>query len=298
MRGRMRNRLYLICLIVFIIGTFSKAQKNNFMWEIKSDSATVYLLGSAHVAKEDLYPLDSAIENAFERSKYLAVELDINSVDPQLLLDKIQFKDSTNLEDVLNPELYDRLKKEFNKYMVPSSMFKFYKPWFAVLYLGQLQLMKEGYDPESGIDKYFLDRVGEASEDGADNKIIIALETAEDQLAIFDEFDKMPNEFVEYSLNDMDSTVYRMEKMFEAWLVGDTASINEDIIDDFQSESGFEDITKLLIDDRNMVMAERIMEFLTTGETYFVVVGAAHIPGDNGILSILRRENTYLIEQR
>jgi uncharacterized protein YbaP (TraB family) len=294
----MKTKLYLITLIMFISGSLTNAQKNNFMWEIKSDSATVYLLGSAHVAKEDLYPLDSAIENAFERSDYLAVELDINSVDPQILLDKIQFKDSTTLEDALKPELYDRLKKEFNKYMVPSSMFKFYKPWFAVLYLGQLQLMKEGYDPNSGIDKYFLDRVSEAPEDGTDNKYIIALETPEDQLAIFDEFDKMPNKFVEYSLNDMDSTVYRMEKMFEAWLVGDTASINEDIIDDFQNESGFEDITKLLIDDRNKVMAEKIMEFLTTGETYFVVVGAAHIPGDNGILSILRRENSYLIDQR
>jgi len=294
----MRTKLYLTIFIILTSGIASNAQKKNFMWEIKSNSATVYLLGSAHIAKEELYPLDTAIENAFEGSAYLGVELDINSIDPQLLMDKIQFKDSTTLEDVLRPELYERLKKEFNKYMVPSSMFKFYKPWFATIYLGQLQLMKEGYDPNSGIDKYFLDRAEGSLEDGIEPKTIIALETPEDQLAIFDEFDKMPNEFVEYSLNDMDSTVYRMEKMFDAWVIGDTASINEDIIADFQNESGFEDVTKLLIDDRNMVMAEKIMEFLTTGETYFVVVGAAHIPGNNGILSILRRENKYLIEQR
>jgi uncharacterized protein len=277
----------MICISAFLK---LNAEAKNFMWEIRSDSATVYLLGSAHVARADLYPLDSAIENAFDRSQYLGVELDINSVDPKLLLEKIQFSDGTTLEDVLDPELYQRLKKEFNNYMVPSSMFKFYKPWFAVLYLGQIQLMNEGFDPSSGIDKYFLDK--------AEDKIIIALETPEEQLAIFDEFDKMPNEFVEYSLNDMDSTVFRMEKMFGAWVIGDTASINEDIIADFQSEEGFEEITKLLIDNRNQIMADKIIGFLSANGTYFVVVGAAHIPGDNGILSILRRENRYGIEQK
>ncbi len=286
----MKTKYYMILIIIILACIDLNAEDKNFMWEIKSDSATVYLLGSAHVAREDLYPLDSAIENAFERSQYLAVELDINNVDPTLLLEKIKLPEGTNLEDLLEPELYKRLKKEFNKYKVPSSMFKFYKPWFAVLYLGQIQLMNEGYNPSSGIDKYFLDK--------AEDKIILALETPEEQLAIFDEFDKIPNEFVEYSLNDMDSTVIRMEKMFEAWVVGDTASIIEDIIDDFQTEEEFEEITKLLIDVRNNVMAEKIMEYLKTGNTYFVVVGAAHIPGNNGILSIFRREGIYSIKQK
>ena len=282
---------YYLAAIIFI-SAFLKlnAEDKHFMWEIKSETGTVYLLGSAHVARDDLYPLDSVIENAFDRSDFLGVELDINNIDPKLLMEKIQYSDGSTLEDVLEPELYQRLKKEFSKYQVPSSMFKLYKPWFAVLYLGQIQMMKEGFDPNSGIDKYFLDKAGD--------KPIIELETPEAQLAIFDEFDKMPNEFVEYSLNDMDSSVYRMEMMFEAWAIGDTASINEDIIDDFQSEEGFEEITKLLIDNRNQIMADKIIGFLTTNNTYFVVVGAAHIPGENGILSILRRENRYGIEQK
>ena len=168
-------------------------------------------------------------------------------------------------------------------------MFKYFKPWFAVLYLGQIEFMNEGYNPNSGIDKHFLDKAGD--------KEIIELENVESQLKVFDEFDRMANEFVEYSLDEQDSSLIMMGLMFEAWSKGDTTALNNIALDEFPEQEEFSVSSELLIDKRNITMTESIIEFLKTDRTYFVIVGAAHIPGDNGILSILIRENKYIIRQ-
>lgn len=286
----MRQKIIALILIIIPFALQAEQSDKHFMWEIRSETGLVYLLGSAHIAKKELYPLDSVIENAFKRSGYLVVELDINSLDPSFLTDKIMIPGDTTLEDILEPELYERLKKEFNEYKVPSSMFKRYKPWFAVLYLGQIELMNEGYDPNSGIDKYFLDKAGDRQ--------IIALETPEQQMKVFEELDKMPNDFVEYSLNELDSSIYHMDQMIKAWSSGDTTTIKDKVIESMSEDMELEHISEVMLDKRNYIMAEKIKEYLQDDNIYFVIVGAAHIPGDNGILSILRRGNKYRIEQK
>src|SRR5688572_17338730 len=53
-----------------------------FLWKATSKTNTVYLLGSIHVATEDMYPLPDEILKAFAASKALAVEVDLTKVDP------------------------------------------------------------------------------------------------------------------------------------------------------------------------------------------------------------------------
>src|SRR5262249_11543718 len=60
------------------------------MWKASSPTNTVYLLGSIHVGKKDMYPLPQAIESAFAASKVLAVEFNIKKVDQMALLPLIQ----------------------------------------------------------------------------------------------------------------------------------------------------------------------------------------------------------------
>ncbi len=51
-----------------------------------------------------------------------------------------------------------------------------------------------------------------------------------------------------------------------------------------------------IYDERNFNMAARIEEFLTDDEPCFVVVGAGHLVGDNGLVSLLT-ERGYTVEQ-
>src|SRR4030042_3960106 len=71
--------------------TTTDVKSKSFIWEISSDSTQVYLLGSVHVASQDLYPLNNSIEDAFNSSTYLVVEVNTDNLTPdeanQLLMD-------------------------------------------------------------------------------------------------------------------------------------------------------------------------------------------------------------------
>jgi hypothetical protein len=56
-------------------------------------------------------------------------------------------------------------------------------------------------------------------------------------------------------------------------------------------------VYEILVSRRNRTMAAKIEEFLNKGETYFIVVGAAHLVGKDGILERLK-EKGYSVVQR
>ena len=64
---------------------FLRAPQKLFLWRVNGDRGTVFLLGSAHVARPDLYPLPREIEEAFSRAHYLVEETAPSKADPQAI---------------------------------------------------------------------------------------------------------------------------------------------------------------------------------------------------------------------
>ena len=52
----------------------------------------------------------------------------------------------------------------------------------------------------------------------------------------------------------------------------------------------FEDYNKKTIDDRNEYMADKLIEYFEGNKKVFFMVGAAHLPGNKGIATILARK--------
>ncbi len=55
-------------------------------------------------------------------------------------------------------------------------------------------------------------------------------------------------------------------------------------------------IYEKLIDERNRNMVSKMEDFLRTKETYFVIIGAGHLVGNQGVIEKLR-EKGYAVEQ-
>jgi uncharacterized protein YbaP (TraB family) len=76
---------FLICFATFWVSintAFAQAgaqQKKDFLWSLKTDKATIYLLGSIHLLQADAYPLDKNIEAAYKNSTRICFETDINA---------------------------------------------------------------------------------------------------------------------------------------------------------------------------------------------------------------------------
>lgn len=80
------------------------------MWEINSENSTakVFLLGSIHYADSSIYPLHKAIENSFDSSDILILEIVIDEVNPFLMMEHLTFKDERTLETSIPADSYKK----------------------------------------------------------------------------------------------------------------------------------------------------------------------------------------------
>ena len=271
----------------------SDSQGKSFIWKISSEADSIYLLGSIHVASPDIYPLDSAIEDAFELADNLVVEVDISQVDEmqtlQLLMDYGTYPPGETLQDNISADLYAQLEEQFD-FGVAMLDFNIFRPWVVVTLLEQLQLQELGYNPQYGIDLYFINQAADSGQD------IIELETADFQIALLS---ALPDELMilvlESSVEDP-LTREDAELLFQAWEDGDTAAMELLLFEALDEEPALAPYYDVLIYARNVTMAETIEGLLAEDETYFVVVGAGHLVGEDSIIDILA-ERGYLTEQ-
>src|SRR5689334_11866358 len=79
-------------------------------WKVSKGSSSVYVLGSIHYLRSENYPLKKAILDAFETSKRLVLEIDLNATSGQaaqrLMLEKALFRDGTSLPQNISAETY------------------------------------------------------------------------------------------------------------------------------------------------------------------------------------------------
>src|SRR3569833_1906855 len=80
---------------------------------VSSPGSTVYLLGSIHFGRPEMYPLSSAIDQAYARADALVVEADVTAIDPEQtaawMAAKAMYRDGTTLAQHLPPAVWRRL---------------------------------------------------------------------------------------------------------------------------------------------------------------------------------------------
>jgi uncharacterized protein YbaP (TraB family) len=154
-----------------------------------------------------------------------------------------------------------------------------------------MDYMELGYESEYGIDTHFLE---EAEADGRD---ILELESAEFQ---FDIFDSLSDELQIMLLEDaVDNPVTGddMEALFEAWSTGDVAKMEQMVFEDIEEDENYRIFLNIIGDERNFQMTEKIEQYLQDDGIYFVVVGAAHLVGENGIINLLDSQGYQVTQQ-
>lgn len=77
--------------------------------------------------------------------------------------------------------------------------------------------------------------------------------------------------------------------MIDAWRHGSASTIDNLLNGSFESTPELEHLYELLITDRNIEMTTKIEDLLKGQKTYFVVLGAGHMVGDQGVVNFLTR---------
>lgn len=291
MNNKRTQRQFTPWLLLALLATLGlaaragAADKPVFMWRVQEAKATVYLLGSMHAAKSDLYPLDPRIEKAYTVSDVLVVEANILEGNPLALAGEIMTKASyppgDTLQNHVSAAVFNATSNRVAEIGLPMAQFQQVKPWFLAMTLTMMQLQALGISAEQGIDLYFLQQA-------MGKKKIIELESAIGQLQLISGFtDKEQELFLKYTISEMDQFEKSMNEVIAVWKNGDAAKLDQLLRKSLTDAPETKAIYTKLFDDRNKKMTAKIEEFFKTDNTYFVVVGAGHLVGQNGLVDLL-----------
>lgn len=264
----------------------TKAGKDKcFLWEVRSKTATVYLTGSFHMFKKEMYPLDDCINNAFEKADTLVVEVNMNAVNQdeitELFKERGIYRENVTIEQRLTGETLKKLNEYLGQVGIDISQVNKMRPWFLGMTIAVQEMIGLGYDPDLGMDLYFLAN--------AAGKNIVELETIGEQIEVLaGDPDDVQDLALRMALDDIPNLEPLMNSMVDAWSRGDAEALDEIMREPSDRYPLLEQQFKRTIDDRNLDMARKIANFLKTDKTYFVVIGGGHIGGEKGLLSLIK----------
>jgi uncharacterized protein YbaP (TraB family) len=288
----LRGVQILLC-VALVAGHAHAAAARDFLWKVSGKTGSVYLVGSVHLLTQDFYPLSPALEAAFGESDLLVEEADLaellSPAAQMQMLARGMLPANTTLDTVVSPSTFALVVARASELGLPVEPLKRFKPWSLGLMLASLQWQKSGFDGELGLDRHFYDQAR------ASGKRVQGLETAEFQIS---RLDGLPGDQQERllaeTLKDLDTELSNLTMLVEAWKAGDVATVERIVLADVKQEPL---IYQRLLVDRNRNWLPEIEKLVERPRPAFVVVGAAHLVGPEGLVALLSAKG-YRVEQQ
>lgn len=270
-------------------------------WRIEKDGLEPsYLLGTMHVTDPRVLNMPKGAQEAFASAKTVVVESD-EILDDKKAASAIfakpelsMFLDGKSITDMLSPEDKKRLEDGLQQRGIPLASVIKMKPWilasFVALPACEFKRKAQGAS--------FLDK--KIAEDGvATGKSVKGLETLLEQIQAMAD---LPMDFHMKALVETLSVGDRMQDimwtMTDLYLQENVGAIMPMITAATPETSGMDDdgyasFEKRIITDRNHIMAERAAPILAEGAV-FMAVGALHLPDQEGVIELLRKQGYTL----
>jgi len=287
---RVSFKLFLTSLCLLLFSVDSLAQSS--VWLATKNGNTVYLGGTIHMLRADDYPLPPEFETAYAEADSLYFEIDIDQMnDPvaQLgMLQRLMYTDGRTLQTVLNNEAYSTLTDYVAKFGMPMLMLQNMKPGMLMSTLELLEFQTRGFTPD-GVDMHFHQRAK------ADGKTIEAFETVDEQIGFIENMGEgEESEYVLLSLRDLEKIDDDIVSMASIWRNGEADDLVELFVEDM--EETIPGVYQTLLLDRNNKWMPTIEAMFNDSDTEFILVGVAHLVGEDGLVQHLRNRG-YQVNQ-
>jgi hypothetical protein len=295
----MRNNKLLLhclalCLLALFAGTAAAQSARTLLWEARAGVTTVYLFGTIHVGRADMYPLPKSVENAWRASLKVALEADLGDQEAALTaMDIGMLPQERSLDRELPADLYAALQRTLAANGLSVQAIQQFKPFMLMLTLAQLEYGKLGYVPESGLDMYFTRRAA------AEGKPLIGLETIEGQLKMMDGLSvPLQQAMLKMTIEDIDAgrVAPLAARLISGWQDGNAQAVR-DVLDSEQARLPAPlaaEFHEKFLTERNRRMLAGIQKALVGCDTLFVAVGALHLIGPDSVTEMLAKKGFTL----
>jgi len=277
------KHILISCVMILLTASWALAETS--LWKAQKGNSIIYLGGTIHILRSSDLPPPPEFEKAYDASDVVVFEADLSKIQSfefnEKLTSELTYPDGDSIDKHLSPKMYSDLSEFCKARGIPLEFMKQYKPSLITILLTFMELMKLGFDQE-GVDLYFYQM---ALKDG---KSVESFETIDEQIGFLASMADGADGFVAYSLNDIKDMKWKIEALIDAWRKGDVGKLNELALSELKTKQP-ENYKKLIV-DRNLQWLPKIEAYLKTPRTTeFILVGAAHLVGPDGVLENLKK---------
>lgn len=260
-------------------------EENSLLWEITGpgQSRPSYLFGTIHLICPADFSLSDSLKVTIARTQQIALEVDMD--DPAMMasmMKTMNMADGNGLKTLVTEGEYVKLNRFFRDSVgVSLAMFEKVKPFIL---MGPLFNAVLSCQPQS----YEMELIALA---GKQKTEVIGLETMDEQMALFD---SVPyKDQIKIILTMIDSLPKARKEFRDLVSLYKSQKVNDLYQMTMESDYGMDGNEEILLFDRNKKWIPRMQKIMIEKPTLFAV-GAAHLGGERGVISLLRKQG-YLV---
>lgn len=272
----------LSLLVITTLSIFSitaQELENSTLWKIEGNGleSPSYLFGTIHMTCDAT--LEDDVKKALDETTQIVMELDMD--DPSMqskVMQGMYLKDGKTLKDFVSDEEYKSIDSLFiNNMGMSVKLLENVKPFFlmSMFYPKMIDCQMQSFELE-------LTKI--ASEQKEE---IYGLETIEEQIKVFDDI-PLEDQYADLIRMAKDNLAFDKTTFSKMLKIYEEEDINAliDIMDD-DTNSTMSKHQDVLLEQRNKNWISKIGEYAKEQPTFFGV-GAGHLPGENGVIQLLR----------
>jgi len=280
-------RLFVFCMLFSFCGKtgFSQATNTSVLYEISGGGLVhkSYVFGTIHLRDKRVFQQVNNKKDSlwfcFKHCEIIAGELKFDKKEiKEAAMDKVMMPDGVTLQSLLSPESYEKVKAYAKETLGwKAILIDRIKPLFSISLFTEAM---ENADYKYPLDVY-LQEQGEKKK-----KEIAGIETIDEQMQALSAMSlKDQAKELEDFVNHPTDSRAEFEQMINLYKERKLLDLYELITTSGMSDS----VEAALLTDRNKLMAFRIETMLLRKPT-FAAIGSAHLPGDKGVLELLRKK--------
>jgi len=243
------------------------------MWRVKAPSGKVlYLVGTVHMGYDVTREADPVILKTLVNSKTFVMETNIQASQTQLL-SRMNLPKGQTLDTLIGPEAWAKLEALYGE---RASAFKTMQPWMVAV--GLVQMMIPSSMLSVPMDLLLLQRAQ------AKNQTIDYLETPEFQLNMLEK--ALDAKMLKEMLLEFEKERKNIKALLAAYRSGDIKALEAAV---FKNEDEHPEMIEAMIYTRNRDWIPKLETFFDKHPgPIFVAVGAGHLVGPKGVVSLLK----------
>lgn len=261
------------------------ANNNTLLWKISGNGLTKpsYLFGTIHMICATDAGLSNTMKNVISKVDEVYFEVDMdNLMEMFSVMSKMKMRGDTTLKELLSDTDYEKVKEYFESKNspLPFTTLETFKP---ILALSTVQENSMQCETMAVMEQVIM------KEAMLSKKKIKGLETMAYQAGVLDSipYKIQAEQLVSYidNLEKNREQDKELEEMMDAYRTQDLDKLEQLMM---KTDMGISNFTELLLFRRNRNWVEKLKTLLP-GKQLLIAVGAGHLPGDEGVIKLLRK---------